>query len=531
MMIKKNIVSLCFGCISLILSFITMLHWGLGAAAISCATVALIVVLVKIDKTNKLFKPALTVAILAMALSAVMLTISILKMYYPTFFMKEISGEQQIYNYYSIFGLIIFSLGVVLFVMNKIPMATSAILICVAMVVFGCSDFKTTFAPFASSTVIMLVAVLAFGEAAKQTGISKKIAELFKKIARGSERVVIIITFMLGFVLSMWLTNVTVLSILIPVLLSLKDDEGKINPMNLIIPATLGVNCGGISTLVGSSQQMTAQGLLEDFGYVGFKVFDFTPYGCIIGAASLLYCLFIGYPLGKKIWGSRIVDEDKINEEINKRTQKTDFNLGKSIILGVIFVITIFMYIYQKIPFTDIKVPTVITAVAAALACIITGCVEQKKVVTKINWDIVGRLAGCLGIAAALSACGGVAILSNLFSKIGGQGINPFLLFVIMVFLAQFVSLFISNSTAISITLIVIVSMASTYGLNAPAYAMGIALGSSLGASCPLSGSTWGISMAGGYKFSDYFKYGVLVDLIGFICIISFVPLFMGLTV
>ena len=528
---KKNIISLCFGAVAFVLSFFSFLKWGFGVAAISLSLIAFILGLIRVKKENKLSFAAFSLGITILCLSVVIFSISITKLYFPSFFFKEIDGAKQIYNYYSIAGLVIFFLGIILFILNKIPMAASAILLCIAMILFGCSDFKTTFAPFAGSTVVMLVAVLAFGEAAKQTGISNKIGQFFKFIARGNERVIIAITFILGFILSMWMTNVTVLAILIPILLSLRDEEGKINPMNLIIPATLGVNCGGISTLVGSSQQMTAQGLLEDFGYVGFKVFDLTPFGCIIGAVMLIYCLFIGYPLGKKIWGNRQLDEQKINDEINKRTEKIEFKLDKSIILGIIFVLTIFMYIYQKIPFTNIKVVPVITAVSAALACIITGCVSQKRIVTKINWDIIGRLGGCLGLAAALSACGGVAILSDLFQKINGDSLNPYVLFVIMVFLAQFTSLFISNSTAISITLIVVMSMAATYNLNAPAYAMGIALGASIGASCPLSGSTWGISMAGGYKFSDYFKYGVLADVLGFLCVIIFVPLIMGLTI
>lgn len=48
---------------------------------------------------------------------------------------------------------------------------------------------------------------------------------------------------------------------------------------------------------------------------------------------------------------------------------------------------------------------------------------------------------------------------------------------------------------------------------------------------CPLSGSTWGISMAAGYKFRDYFKYGVLIDFLSWVVIAVTVPLFMGLTV
>ena len=100
-----------------------------------------------------------------------------------------------------------------------------------------------------------------------------------------------------------------------------------------------------------------------------------------------------------------------------------------------------------------------------------------------------------------------------------------------LVLFAQVTSLFISNSTAISIALLVVMAIAPQMGLNVPAYAMGIVFGASMGCSCPLSGSTWGISMAAGYQFKDYFRYGIWVDLMGFAMVIVMIPLLMGLTV
>lgn len=120
--------------------------------------------------------------------------------------------------------------------------------------------------------------------------------------------------------------------------------------------------------------------------------------------------------------------------------------------------------------------------------------------------------------------------------KLENIGCTPFVLFAILVLIAQLTSLFISNSTAITVTLMIVIAIAnsgatgSLAGLNVTAYAMGIVLGSSMGASCPLSGSTWGISMAAGYKFRDYFKYGVGIDVLSYLVILVMVPLLMGLT-
>lgn len=433
----------------------------------------------------------------------------------------------------AVISLIIFAFSVALFIWDKLPMATSAILGCALMVIFGVCDFKTAFGQFASNTVLMLIGVLIVGAAVAETGVAAVIGRAITRVSRGNERVLLAVSFLVAMALSTFMTNVTVLAIFIPIFFALAKDNKNINPLNLVIPLTLAVNMGGVATLAGSSQQMTAQGLLEDYGFTPFKMFDFLPFGLVLGAVALLYCLFVGYPLGKRIWGARTeLDSEYANTEIHE----IKLEKRKVISVSVIFVLMVFFYIYQKIPFTDIKVPIQWTSTAAALACIITGCISQKKAIASVNWNIVGRLAGCLGIAAALQKGGGIALVGDLFMKLENIGCTPFVLFAILVLIAQLTSLFISNSTAITVTLMIVIAIAnsgatgSLAGLNVTAYAMGIVLGSSMGASCPLSGSTWGISMAAGYKFRDYFKYGVGIVVLSYLVILVMVPLLMGLT-
>mgnify|MGYP002516978578 FL=1 len=424
-------------------------------------------------------------------------------------------------------SLVVFGLCVALFIWDKLPMATSAILGCTVMVLFGIGSFKDAFGSFASTTVIMLVSVLVVGMAIDETGVAGKIGKVIMKASRGSERVLMAVSYIIAFTLSTFMTNVTILAIFIPIIFALGKSNPNIHPMNHIIPITLAVNAGGVATLVGSSQQMTAQGLLEQYGYQTFGVFDFTPFGLAIGVVFLLYSLFIGYPLGKKIWGNR--NTEALTKDIKEH--KDQVEPKKAVAIAIIFTLMVFFYIVQKVPFTDIVVKPHVTAVLSALACIITGCISQKKAVLGINWDIVGRLAACLGLATVLKYAGGIDIIAGWFMKLAGANITPFALFAILGLFAQVTSLFISNSTAISIALLVVMSIAPTMGLNVTAFAMGIVFGASMGASCPLSGSTWGISMTAGYQFRDYFKYGIAVDALGYLTVLIMVPLVMGLTV
>jgi di/tricarboxylate transporter len=175
--------------------------------------------------------------------------------------------------------------------------------------------------------------------------------------------------------------------------------------------------------------------------------------------------------------------------------------------------------------------PLAITSSAAALACIITGCISQKKSILSVNWNIVGRLAGCLGIAKALEAAGGTKLIADAFRNVVGDSISPFLLFCILVLLVQVTSEFISNSTAIMIVLPIVIAIAPDMGLNAYSFALGITLASGVALSCPLASSTLGISMSVGYRFNDYFKYSFFFDVIAYVTVIVLVPLIYGLTI
>lgn len=418
----------------------------------------------------------------------------------------------------AVLSLIVFGLFILIFIWDKLPMATSAILGCVVMVVLGLSDFGTAFGQFASSTVILLVGVMVVGSALAETGVAAAFGRIMTRYSRNNERIIILIAYSLACVLSAFLTNATVLAIFMPIIIGMDTDDGKINHRNIVLPVLIATAMGGIATLVGSSQQLTANGLIEEMGY-NMKVFDMTPVGIIFSIVGLLYCLFIGYPLGKKIWGSR------------DRYEGCEIAAAKEVVVDkrkfyTMIVITVLMVI----SYVAALVSPVVTAVAAALLCIITGCISQKEAVIRMNWNIVGRLGACLGLAKVISSTGGIDLITGFVSNVLGDGVSPFVLFAAMVAIIQLLSLVISNSTAILVALPIVLSMSAVLNLNPMPFAMGAAYASSMGICCPLSGSTNQMSMAAGYKFKDYFKYGVLLDVICYFIIIIFVPLFFPLT-
>lgn len=416
-------------------------------------------------------------------------------------------------------AIVIFIFCVILFVWDRLPMATTAILGCTLMVMFRVCDFKTAFGQFASSTVILTIGVMVVGASISETGLAATIGEWIVRVSGKSQTKLIVGTYLVSALMSAFLTNSAVLAIFIPIILGLSTANPSIKAKNLIMPIAYGCVIGGASTLVGSTQQMTAQGLLENMGARTFRTFDFSLVGGTLVIFGLVYCLLIGVRRGEKIWGNR---EDEIDYHIKPASE--GFSKRKKITIACIFAATVVLYITEWLPLA-------ITSTSAALLCIITGCISQKKAIASVNWNIVGRLAGCLGLAEALDISGGIDLISNTLRALAGGALSPLLLFCILVLLTQVVSEFISNSTALLIVLPIVLSIAPELGLNPYSFALGLTLASGVALSCPLASSTLGMSMCVGYRFNDYFKYSFFFDIVSGITIIIMVPQIYGLTV
>ena len=414
-------------------------------------------------------------------------------------------------------SIIIFIFMVVLLIWDKFPMAISALLGCVLMVVFGVCGPETVFAPFASTTIVLTVGVMVIGEAISETGLADLIGEKIIEISKGSERRLIFGCYFTAAFLSMFLNNSAVLAIFIPIVMGLSNTNGKIQPKNVLMPIAIASVLGGGATLAGSTQQLVSQGFLEDLGLRTFSMFTLTPIGFTLVVLGGIYCLLIGYPRGKKIWG----DEALINAKYEEKAHHT-YDRRHIFIMAGIFLLTVVLYSTSWLPLA-------VTSTLGALLCIITGCISEKKAIQAVNWDLIGRLGGCLGAAQAMEAGGGAEIVSAFFGRIVGNNIHPYLLFIIFVLLTQFITQFVSASVVLTVVLPILISIVQPMGLNTFTYVLGVTLAAPMLMSNPLASTALGFSMTIGYKFRDYFRYSIFLDLLGSITICILVPALYGL--
>jgi di/tricarboxylate transporter len=154
-------------------------------------------------------------------------------------------------------------------------------------------------------------------------------------------------------------------------------------------------------------------------------------------------------------------------------------------------------------------VPTVAAAMLAAVALVLTRCVELASVYRTINWPAVVLIAGLLPLATALNKSGAAHLLSDgLVEALGHLG--PFAMLAAVFAATAATGLFISNTATAVIIAPIAIDAALTIGVPPQAFAMTVAIACSAAFVTPVSSPVNMLIMEpGGYRFMDFIKVGL----------------------
>ena len=422
-------------------------------------------------------------------------------------------------------SLIIFGICVILFIWNKLPMTVTALLGLIAMVLFNVVSFSDGFKNFGGSTVVLICSMMVVGRAAFDTGLAEVIGRKVIGLAHGNERLIVILATALTAVVSAFLSNVATLAIMISILTGICAGNKNVHFMNVILPVSMAAVIGGAATLIGSTPQLTALGILEEYYGAGngFSFSTFLIPGSIIIVLLVLYTGFIGYPLGKKIWSGR--DEYNASPANESGEQTPEPKPAKMRVMVVIFIAMLLLFVFSE-QITEV-IPNFnygIASLIPAMACVLTGCITHKAAMKSVNWSLAVWFCASLGLAAGLSKSGGGELLANWFINLFGDAASPFVLYIAFLSLVIILTQFLSNSTVLAIVLPIVFSITETMGLNTYSFAVGLTMAGAMAVATPLANATIGMSMVANYRFSDYIKYAGPMTLLAMLVLLLLVP-------
>lgn len=418
-------------------------------------------------------------------------------------------------------GLLVLAVCVVLFLTKWIPAAATGILGCLLMVLLDVSSFEQVFSGFSNSIVLLMASAMVVGIAMFKTGAAQLLGRLAIRLAKGSERRFLLLNCTLTGILAMFLANTALIAAFLPIIDSVCRISPQMKRRNHVLPIALAAMFGGASTLIGTTPQLTANAILSKMGGMEMGMWELTGPGLSTLALSLIFLYFVGFRDGIRIWGGR-EEVELCTDSDSKAFREMTFDKKKLFLMLVIVVLMTLSYVFGFLP-------TAMTAMVAAMLCLLAGLCSTEDIVRQLHWESVIFLAACLGLANALTDSGAGDLIGRAVIGTLGEMNSPLVSYVVLVLLTLLISQFITNSTAIIIVLPIALSMCETYGYNPMAFTVGITQAASYAALTPLAASQIAMTEVAGYDFADYYKYGWKLTLVACLSIILLTPRFFPL--
>lgn len=171
-------------------------------------------------------------------------------------------------------------------------------------------------------------------------------------------------------------------------------------------------------------------------------------------------------------------------------------------------------------------VPAVIAVLLAAILMVITGCLRNvEEAYSNINWESVVLIGSMLPMATAFDKTGATVLISDaLVGQLGDMG--PYALLAGIYFCTSMLTLFISNTATAVLFAPIALKAAIGMGISPYPFLFAVAVAASMCFASPFSTPPNALVMsAGRYRFIEYIKVGLPLQIIMGIVMILALPL------
>jgi anion transporter len=400
----------------------------------------------------------------------------------------------------------------------------ASIIGCAAMALFGVCSPAEAFAGFGSDTVLLVLGMVTLGNALFETGAAQVLGRTMIKIGRGKEKVLMGLTTSFACGISSFMSNSATVAMFMSIFNAVEVSNPKLDRRDFIMAAGVAATVGGGMTLVASTSQVVAQGiLLQTLGY-GFSFWDFTKVCFPIAVLMVFYYTFINLKRGKKIWGDRErEDKDEAAMQEAAASLNKEYDNKKVVLVFVIFGLTI-------VGFIGSWLSVGLTCILAAIVCLLTKTISQKRAFEKMDWNTIGILGASIGIATGLDKGGGGQLIADGFVNLVGYDAAPLVLFVGICVIGGVMTQFMSNTATVGVLTPIVLSICANLDLNYLTFIMGIIFASKMSFSTPVATTPLTMTLAAGYKFNDYWRYNLLFNVVALTIAIALTAWLLPLT-
>lgn len=174
----------------------------------------------------------------------------------------------------------------------------------------------------------------------------------------------------------------------------------------------------------------------------------------------------------------------------------------------------LFIFIIAIILTAARLLPVQVAFGGAVLFMVLFKLIPMRRLYESIDWSIIILLAAMIPIGTALQTTGGSALIVKTFLAESGQ-LSPIYILALLLIVTMTLSDFMNNAATAVVMAPIAVSIAQALGVNIDPFLMTVALGASCSFLTPVGHQNNTLVMGpGGYKFFDYFRLGLPLEII-----------------
>jgi di/tricarboxylate transporter len=158
--------------------------------------------------------------------------------------------------------------------------------------------------------------------------------------------------------------------------------------------------------------------------------------------------------------------------------------------------------------------PVQVAFIGAAVAMLLANMLSLREAYESIDWSIIVLLGGMIPVGQALEVSGGAELIANGVLAASGQ-MPPVVTLLIILVGTMFLSDLVNNAAAAVLMAPIAISVAGGMGASADPFLMSVAIGASCAFLTPIGHQSNTLVMGpGGYQFGDYWRMGLLLEVI-----------------
>lgn len=198
--------------------------------------------------------------------------------------------------------LLIITVALILFSSEKIPLATSSLIVLVSLILlFELFPYQIDgeklhadifFSGFGHEALIAVSALMIAGQGLVRTGALEPVGAQLAKLWTKSPSLSLLLTLLIGALLSAFVNNTPIVVLLLPILISVSIRTNTA-ASSILMPMGFATLIGGMTTTIGTSTNLLVVAVANDVGLASFGMFDFFLPAAAAGGIGIVYLWLI----------------------------------------------------------------------------------------------------------------------------------------------------------------------------------------------------------------------------------------------